>query len=160
MTDARTIPPKTVDWLTPPHIIKALGPFLLDPCSPIDRPWDTAIVHYSLPWDGLSLPWQGRVWCNPPYGNETFRWIKKLSEHRSGIGLIFARTDVADFHKYVWQRAHSVFFFKSRLKFYNSKGVRASSNAASSSCLVSYSVEDTDIIKNSGLDGHLVVLRP
>jgi len=30
------------EWLTPPDIIKALGPFDLDPCAPIVRPWPTA----------------------------------------------------------------------------------------------------------------------
>lgn len=31
------------EWLTPPQIIKALGGFDLDPCSPINRPWDMVI---------------------------------------------------------------------------------------------------------------------
>lgn len=35
------------EWLTPPFIIKALGPFDLDPCSPVNRPWDTAMRHYT-----------------------------------------------------------------------------------------------------------------
>ena len=34
------------EWLTPPYIIEALGRFDLDPCSPINRPWDTATIHY------------------------------------------------------------------------------------------------------------------
>lgn len=29
-------------WLTPPHIIEALGPFDLDPCCPPTMPWRTA----------------------------------------------------------------------------------------------------------------------
>ena len=29
------------EWLTPPEIIKSLGEFDLDPCSPINRPWAT-----------------------------------------------------------------------------------------------------------------------
>jgi hypothetical protein len=37
----------TDDWLTPPDIIAALGPFDLDPCSPETRPWDTAAKHYT-----------------------------------------------------------------------------------------------------------------
>lgn len=38
---------QTEEWLTPPHIIKSLGPFDLDPCSPVVRPWDTATKHLS-----------------------------------------------------------------------------------------------------------------
>jgi hypothetical protein len=36
------------EWLTPPEIIKSLGEFDLDPCSPINRPWDTAKNHYTI----------------------------------------------------------------------------------------------------------------
>jgi hypothetical protein len=34
-------------WLTPPTIIQSLGEFDLDPCSPINRPWNTAKNHYN-----------------------------------------------------------------------------------------------------------------
>lgn len=61
----------TDEWLTPPAIIDALGPFDLDPASPIERPWPTAARHYTIEDDGLAQPWAGMVWCNPPYGRET-----------------------------------------------------------------------------------------
>lgn len=54
------------EWLTPPSIIRSLGAFDMDPCSPLNRPWDTAENHYTIEDDGLSKPWTGRVWCNPP----------------------------------------------------------------------------------------------
>ena len=53
----------TDEWLTPPEIIKALGPFDLDPCSPITRPWDTALKHYSILDMGLLQP------CAAPKGS-------------------------------------------------------------------------------------------
>lgn len=34
----------TDEWLTPPQLLKCLGPFDLDPCSPVDRPWPTAAM--------------------------------------------------------------------------------------------------------------------
>ena len=80
------------EWLTPPYIVEALGEFDLDPCSPINRPWDTATRHYDEWDDGLNKPWWGRVWCNPPYGREAEMWLKKLAGHGNGIALIFART--------------------------------------------------------------------
>ena len=61
---------KNDEWLTPPEILRALGPFDLDPCAPIARPWETAATHYTAEDDGLSKPWAGRVWCNPPFGRE------------------------------------------------------------------------------------------
>lgn len=54
------------EWLTPPEIITALGPFDLDPCSPVNRPWATANNHYTILDDGYNKKWFGRVWCNPP----------------------------------------------------------------------------------------------
>lgn len=51
------------EWLTPPEIIKALGPFDLDPCAPVNRPWETAAKHYTVLDNGLTKPWHGRVWC-------------------------------------------------------------------------------------------------
>ena len=54
------------EWLTPPELVSALGKFDLDPCSPINRPWDTAKKHYTILDDGLTQPWDGKVWCNPP----------------------------------------------------------------------------------------------
>lgn len=48
------------EWLTPPGIIEALGPFDLDPCSPDDPPWVIARKWYTREQDGLSLS-PGRV---------------------------------------------------------------------------------------------------
>lgn len=83
------------EWLTPPAIIKSLGEFDLDPCSPIVRPWDTAKTHFDINTDGLKMPWFGRVWLNPPYGDQTFNWHEILGHPRfqSFVGtsrLVFA----------------------------------------------------------------------
>ncbi|WP_223160903.1 phage N-6-adenine-methyltransferase [Salinicola aestuarinus] len=85
------------EWLTPPSILEALGSFDLDPCSPVERPWDTASEHLTLHDDGLSAAWRGRVWLNPPYGRETGLWLEKLAEHGDGIALVFARTETEMF---------------------------------------------------------------
>ena len=144
------------EWLTPPEIVKAVGPFDLDPCSPIVRPWDTAEKHLTINDDGLENDWHKRVWLNPPYGNQTFKWVKKLADHGSGIALIFARTETIGFHEQVWQRAHSVFFFKGRLRFYRPDGNIGKQTAGAPSCLVSYSEFDTQEIRESSLSGCLV----
>lgn len=133
------------EWLTPPEIIKALGTFDLDPCSPVNRPWDTAKAHYTIEDNGLVQPWNGRVWLNPPYGKETFLWMAKLAAHKKGIGLIFARTETKGFHREIWQKAHSIFFFEGRLRFHYVTGEQGQApNAAS--CLISYSLEDSNEI--------------
>jgi len=85
------------EWLTPPEILAALGHFDLDPCAPIIRPWPTATNHYTIEDNGLIQPWEGRVWLNPPYGKYVWKWLDKLSKHKSGIALIFARTGTINF---------------------------------------------------------------
>ena len=105
MKDFNTNTTNNDEWLTPPRIIQSLGHFDLDPCSPIKRPWDTADVHYSKIDDGLSRDWFGRVWLNPPYGRETFRWMERLADHKSGIALIFARTETRGFHDCIWKKS-------------------------------------------------------
>ena len=81
---------KTVVWLTPPHILKALGEFDLDPCASLDRPWDTARNHYTVEDNGLVQPWEGRVWLNPPYGAGMDLWLNRLANHPGGgIALVF-----------------------------------------------------------------------
>lgn len=154
----------------PPPLVAALGEFDLDPCSPVVRPWDTAKNHYSLAdGDGLALPWSGRVWLNPPYGNKTFDWLKKLADHGQGVALIFARTETKGFHAEIWEKAHSIFFFKGRLVFLDVNGEPARdksgriSCANAPSCLVSYSQSDTSAIwrawESGTIRGRHVILQ-
>src|SRR4051812_36875613 len=87
---------ETHTWLTPPHIIEALGPFDLDPCAaPDPRPWPTAKTHWGRHDNSLNRPWFGRVWMNPPYGPKTQigSWMRRLADHGHGTALIFARTE-------------------------------------------------------------------
>jgi len=146
------------EWLTPPSIIHALGEFDLDPCAPINRPWDTAKKHYTIEDDGLSKEWHGRVWCNPPYGRETFEWLEKLADHGNGIALIFARTETKGFHREIWEKADSVFFFAGRLRFHNVDGTQANAGANAPSCLVAYGENNTEALAESGLKGRVISL--
>ena len=104
------------EWLTPLPIVRSLGPFDLDPCAPVNRPWPTAAHHYTINEDGLLQRWFGRVWLNPPYSNIS-PWLERLSNHGHGIALIFARTETRWFFVHVWQHASAVFFFKGRIAF-------------------------------------------
>ena len=147
------------EWLTPKYITDSLGIFDLDPCSPGDRrPWDTALHHLDESNDGLIASWFGRVWCNPPYGKETFKWLAKLASHGNGVALIFARTETRGFHSEVWEKADAVFFFKGRLKFCYVNGTEADV-ANAPSCLVAYGKNNVEAIIGSGLNGKLVVLK-
>jgi hypothetical protein len=146
------------EWLTPPELIKSLGEFDLDPCSPVVRPWDTAKKHYSVQDDGLTAPWDGRVWLNPPYGDQCWGWLNRLHAHGNGIALIFARTGASGFQREVWGKAHSVFFIFGRLYFYHVSGVRAKHNSGSDSVLISYDEKNTEVLKNCSINGKLLIL--
>jgi hypothetical protein len=149
---------KNDEWLTPPEIIRALGRFDLDPCSPINRPWDTAEDHYSVLDNGLEQPWHGRVWLNPPYGLEAAQWLNRLAQHGTGTALIFARTETAMFFDHVWSRASALLFIRGRLHFHFVDGTRARANGGAPSVLVAYGSEDAGILRNCLIEGHFVGL--
>lgn len=149
---------KNDEWLTPPSILHALGAFDLDPCAPINRPWETAGHHFTALDDGLSKPWSGRVWLNPPYGLEASKWLKRLSDHGNGIALIFARTETEMFFEHVWNAATALLFIKGRLHFHYVDGRRAAANSGAPSVLVAYGQENGEALWQSGIEGRLVWL--
>jgi hypothetical protein len=149
----------TVEWLTPPEIVAALGPFDLDPCSPRNRPWDTATTHYTKAQDGLSLPWVGRIWLNPPYGLQATKWLKRLADHGNGIAILFARTETDMFFRWVWEKASAVLFIRGRLHFHRVNGERAAANAGGPSVLIAYGAANVEALRKSGIQGRLVVLE-
>lgn len=144
---------KNDEWLTPPEILAALGKFDLDPCAPSDsrRPWDMAARHYSVEDDGLAQAWTGRVWCNPPFGKEAVHWLRKLADHRNGIGLIPARTETAMFYEVVWPRADAVCFIKGRPHFHYVDGARAAANSGAPICLVAYGESNVEALRRAQL---------
>lgn len=148
----------TDEWLTPPEILAALGSFDLDPCAPIERPWPMAKTHYTLADDGLNRPWQGRVWCNPPYGLVAAKWLKRLSEHGNGIALIFARTETKMFFEWVWTRANALLFIEGRLHFYYTDGRRTAANSGGPSVPIAYGEGNAAALEFCGIPGHLVPL--
>lgn len=149
---------KKDEWLTPPEILKSLGSFDLDPCSPIDRPWSTAKNHFTIEDDGLSKNWNGRVWCNPPYGLEAKKWLNKLADHGNGLALIFARTETKMFFESVWNKADAILFIKGRLYFHHVDGTKAKANAGAPSCLIAYGANNVEILKSCKIAGSFIPL--
>jgi hypothetical protein len=147
------------EWLTPPHILEALGAFDLDPCAPIISPWITAKNKFTIEDDGLKQEWYGRVWCNPPYGLQAAEWLNKLAEHGDGIALIFARTETRMFFDHVWNKADAVLFIEGRLFFHYVTGEKAPANAGAPSVLVAYGEENVEILRNCGIRGKFVDLK-
>lgn len=153
----------TNEWLTPKNILAALGKFELDPCSPVDRTWDTAKKHYNKVDNGLIRPWKGRVWMNPPYGPHTKHWLAKMKEHNNGIVLIFSRTETRMFFDYVWDQCSAILFLGGRLRFLSADGTTADNNAGCGSVLIAYdnqpSTLNHDQLQRCGLRGKFVSFR-
>lgn len=158
---------ETHTWLTPPFILKALGPFDLDPCAaPEPRPWPTAALHWTRQDNSLGRQWSGRVWLNPPYGVKATigPWMRRMAEHGHGTALIFARTETAVFFETVWGKASAVLFLKGRLCFHRRDGSLPSNaagggNAGAPSVLIAYGQGDADALSASGLAGHFLKIR-
>lgn len=150
---------KNDEWLTPPHILRSLGQFDLDPCAPVKRPWEMAKHHYSVMDDGLCQERSGRVWCNPPYGAQAALWLHRCAEHKNATALIFARTETKMFFDHVWDSAAALLFIEGRLYFHNVHGERAAANAGAPSVLVAYDETNAEIMKESGIPGKYIVLN-
>lgn len=148
------------EWLTPPDLIKALGRFDLDPCSPITRPWPTADHHFTVDDDGLTRKWFGRVWANPPYGKAAALWLARMVQHGCGTALIFARTETEMFFQHVWAEASALLFLQGRLTFHHVDGSlpRLGANSGGPSVLIAYGLKDADALADSGLGGAFVPL--
>lgn len=114
---------KTDQWATPQSFFDKLNSefnFDLDTCA---IPENAKCDRYFTPQDdGLSQDWGGSIaWCNPPYGREIGKWVKKASESNAIVVMLLpARTDTAWFHDYIYNKAE-IRFIKGRLKFGGSK---------------------------------------
>lgn len=120
MIGAREAQPKrkSVEWYTPGWIFDRLDvEFDLDPSSPHD--YETPVpakTKYTIFDDGLSKPWFGKVWMNPPYGPDTGFWMRRLIDHGNGIALVFSRTD-ANWFQEAMASASATLLVKGRIEF-------------------------------------------
>ena len=106
---------------TPPEVFERLGlVFDLDVCSPKGGlPWIPAKDHYHLELDGLAQPWEGLVWCNPPYSKPR-PWIEKFIDHGNGVMLTTMARSWGS--QQYWAKADGVSFLPSNFKFVKPDG--------------------------------------
>ena len=130
--------------------------FDLDVCAPQGGvPWIPAKDYFALPTDGLSQPWVGKVWCNPPYGKETPKWLHKMNTHRNGVALVFARTDTKWFHDYCTQ-ADALLFLKGRIQFVDGLQKTGGSGSTCGSVLIAYGVDCVQSLRKAKDKGFFV----
>lgn len=108
------------EWSTPDDLFDKLNRlyhFDLDPCATDNN--TKCENYYTKEQDGLVQSWKGaRVFCNPPYGREVGKWVRKCSTEDTEICVMLlpARTDTKWFHEYIYNKAE-IIFLKGRLKF-------------------------------------------
>lgn len=108
---------KTDMWATPKDFFDKMNAefgFNLDVCATKENA--KCEKFYTEQDDGLQKEWGGGCWCNPPYGREIGKWVKKASESNFCVMLLPARTDTRWFHDYIYNKAE-IRFLKGRLKF-------------------------------------------
>ena len=118
----------TAEWATPQAFFEELDRefhFDLDPCATDSNA--KCRFYYTIENDGLAQNWGGRrVFCNPPYGREIAKWVRKCYEESRKpntlvVLLIPARTDTAYFHDYIYKKAREIRFIRGRLHFNEAK---------------------------------------
>ena len=119
---------KKMDYCTPQNFFDRLNDefhFVLDAAA--TEKSAKCKAYYTPETDGLHSPWNlgGAVFCNPPYGREVGKWVRKAyQEAQNGttvVLLIPARMDTAYFHEYIYGRAE-IRFLRGRLRFTDENG--------------------------------------
>jgi len=144
----------TNDWITPRWVLDALGPFDLDPCASEGQPWPTAHRMIAPPDNGFTAEWEGRVWLNPPYGSEMYKWVERLVAHPyGGTALVFARFETVGFSA-IWDTATAILIPKGRLTFHRPyTGEPGPGNAGGASVLIAYGASDAKRLESAKIDG-------
>lgn len=152
------------EWLTPPALIAALGPFDLDPACPLEgtapnMTWRTAERRFTAAENGLIQRWGGDVLLNPPYSKALIAlFMARMALHNRGIAIVNARTDTVWFAKYVWPIAAALLFVYQRIKFIPATGKIGRDHARGAGVIIAYGADCADRLEASGIDGAFVPL--
>ena len=115
------------EWSTPEPIFAGLDKeFGFDLDVAASRDHHRCARYFTREQDGLTQPWSGVCWLNPPCGRAIGKWIEKaVQEARRGVTtvcLVPARTDTDWWHRWVQEYAAEIRFIKGRIRFNNGTG--------------------------------------
>lgn len=149
---------KSQAHLTPRWILDPMGPRKTDPCANAVRPWDCAEINYTVADDGLSLPWLGKVWLNPPFHRyQITAWLRRMAQHNLGMVLTHVRTDTG-WYRIIRESASALFYLDRRVIFLDefgrpqritnpkSKHFGEIANSGAPVMLASYGPDDADLL--------------
>jgi len=125
------------EWYTPKIYIEAVrevfgGEIDLDPAtSEFAQEYIKAKKYYTVKDDGLNLPWEGKIWLNPPYSKDLLPlFVEKLIQEtiaerlKEIIVLTHNYTDTAWFHS-VEAISDLICFTRGRVRFVDDEGNEA-----------------------------------
>jgi len=126
MTQQQQSKSKKDNWQTPDRVLEPLQSTTgidMDPCA--GKKTEIGDINVTEDVDGLSIPWEGSVYVNPPYSDKP-TWIKKCVREyqRKTVDRVYLltpdSTDVISWwHKQIAEHATWSVFFEGRVKFYD-----------------------------------------
>jgi phage N-6-adenine-methyltransferase len=112
------------DYYTPQWLFDQMGiEFDLDVASP---PHNTCVPckrYYTRKDDGLTQPWYGNVWMNPPFSKPR-PWVDKFMQHANGVALL--PVSKSQWFYDVWQSQAAITYINYNFRFIDPKGSNGS----------------------------------
>lgn len=142
-------------WYTPAWLCDAARAFLqgidLDPASSDEANARVGATRiYTVADDGLTLPWTGTIWCNPPYGyissgdgrvSGSLAFVRKaIAERQAGrareVLMLMKAAHATQWARLCAQHATARCFFSERVDYEDGTGAAHKSTAPHESMLV------------------------
>jgi len=103
------LPAETWEWGSPDELVRRYADLWADGAFDLDVAASAELHvcsrYFTVDDDGLSLPWRGRCWMNPPYGRAEELWVAKaVREVVSGRAELVAALLPAKVGKAWWFR--------------------------------------------------------
>jgi len=137
---------------TPSWVYEPLGKIDLDPCAGQTTTIGTENIRLEDGKDGLSVEWNGFVFCNPPFSKKEV-WAQRMINYGNGILLLPERGSAPWFGPLAKQ-AGAYFVMGKKINFI---GGPSSNNLGS--VLFLFGKEAVERVKFSRLPGHLVYVH-
>lgn len=135
------------EYYTPEWVYLPLGEFDADYCAGPGT--CVAARNYTKDDDGLSMVWEGFVWCNPPFSDK-LTWIERMKAHGSGILLLPSSPSTPWFADLVTFCGYA-FFIGRKVSFVN-----GSSSNFGGTCLFPFGDEAQRRLRGTSLEGFLM----
>jgi hypothetical protein len=118
---------RSSEWYTPPAIFESMPDveFDMDVASPgaVVVPWIPARRHLTQEDDGLSAPWEGLCFMNPPFGVRygVRDWITRFLRHGDGVALLPSNSYTRWWHD-ICDGSDATLFIKGYVTFVSPRG--------------------------------------